>query len=65
MSNWLYSNSTNNKERFLLGETGDNPLVCIGVNPSTAEPDQLDNTIRLLKTKTLTVVMYDYSQNNT
>lgn len=49
MNNWLYSNSNDNKECFIFGEVGDNPLVCIGVNPSTAEPDDLDNTLRLVK----------------
>ncbi len=39
------------KERFILGEAGENPLVCIGVNPSTAEPDKLDNTHRQLKAR--------------
>lgn len=34
MTNWLYSNSSDDNERFILGESGDNPLVCIGVNPS-------------------------------
>ena len=25
---------------------GQNPLICIGINPSTAEPDNLDNTLK-------------------
>lgn len=42
---WIYENSIDNKERFVLGIEGDNPLVCIGVNPSTATPEKLDNTL--------------------
>lgn len=49
MINWLYSNSKDNKECFILGESGKKPLVCIGVNPSATEPDDLDNTLRLVK----------------
>lgn len=55
MTNWIYSNGTNNKERFILGEYGDNPLVCIGVNPSTAEPDKLDYTLRQVKERALSL----------
>ena len=32
--------------RYILGTRGENPLVCIGINPSTAEPDNLDNTLK-------------------
>lgn len=46
---WLYKNSADNKYRYVLGEKGDNPLVCIGVNPSTAEPEKLDPTLRNVK----------------
>ena len=55
MTDWLYSNSANNKEQFILGEPGDNPLVCIGVNPSTAEPEKLDNTLRQVKVRALSL----------
>ena len=50
---WLYSNSTTDKERFILGESGENPLVCIGVNPSTAKPENLDNTLIQVKARAL------------
>jgi hypothetical protein len=29
-----------------LGTRGKNPLICIGINPSTAAPDDLDNTLK-------------------
>ncbi|MGI6767129.1 MAG: DUF1643 domain-containing protein [Lentihominibacter sp.] len=43
---WLYKNSEDNCCRYVLGTMGKNPLICVGVNPSTAEPNKLDNTIR-------------------
>lgn len=43
--NWLYENTPDNSARFVLGTIGDNPLVCFGVNPSTAEPGNLDETV--------------------
>ncbi|MGB2128385.1 MAG: DUF1643 domain-containing protein [Flavicella sp.] len=48
-SNWLYKNSAKNTERYLLGERGTNMVACIGVNPSTAEPHQLDPTLKKVK----------------
>lgn len=51
MSEWIYKISSNNRARFILGEWGDNPLVCIGVNPSTASPAKLDNTMRVVKSR--------------
>ena len=29
-----------------MGTKGKNPLICIGINPSTARPDALDNTLK-------------------
>ncbi|HMW07137.1 MAG TPA: DUF1643 domain-containing protein [Leptospiraceae bacterium] len=48
-SNWIYSNTQGNKARFLLGEKGNKTLVCIGINPSIAEPEKLDNTLKVVK----------------
>jgi hypothetical protein len=42
----LYERNADNSARFVLGTVGDNPLVCFGVNPSTAEPDKLDRTLQ-------------------
>ena len=28
------------------GDPGENPLICIGINPSTAAPGDLDNTLK-------------------
>jgi hypothetical protein len=35
-------------ERYSLGIKGKKPLICIGINPSTASPNNYDNTIRRL-----------------
>lgn len=43
---WLYENNDDNSCRYVLGVVGQNPLICVGVNPSTAEPNRLDNTVR-------------------
>lgn len=42
--NWLYENNENNTVRYILGKRGKKPLICFGINPSTAEPCELDNT---------------------
>lgn len=46
VSKWLYVPNTYQEYRYLLGTRGARPLICIGVNPSTAEPDRLDNTLK-------------------
>ena len=43
---WLYVPDFYTEYRYILGTRGANPLICIGVNPSTAEPDHLDNTLK-------------------
>jgi hypothetical protein len=43
---WLYERNQDNTARYILGEAGSRPLVCIGVNPSTAEPERLDPTLK-------------------
>jgi hypothetical protein len=43
---WLYRNNATNKARFILGKKSENMVACIGVNPSTAKPNVLDNTLR-------------------
>ncbi|MGL1901018.1 MAG: DUF1643 domain-containing protein [Fibrobacterales bacterium] len=48
---WEYQTSENNRQRFTIGETGKNTLVCIGINPSTAAPGKLDNTMRAVKNR--------------
>ena len=43
---WLYAPNFYSEYRYILGTRGKNPLICIGINPSTAEPDRLDNTLK-------------------
>ena len=43
---WLYVPDFYTEYRYILGTRGANPLICIGVNPSTAAPDDLDNTLK-------------------
>ncbi len=43
---WLYIPDFYSEYRYILGTAGKNPLITIGINPSTAEPDNLDNTLK-------------------
>lgn len=43
---WLYAPSFYSEYRYILGTRGKNPLICVGINPSTARPDALDNTLK-------------------
>ena len=43
---WIYVPDFYSEYRYILGTRGANPLICIGINPSTAEPDNLDNTLK-------------------
>ena len=46
VSRWLYVPNAYGEYRYLLGTRGSRPLICVGINPSTAAPDRLDNTLR-------------------
>lgn len=43
---WLYAPNFYSEYRYILGTRGQRPLICIGINPSTARPDALDNTLK-------------------
>lgn len=46
---WIYKTNENNSARYVLGEITQpkgKTLLCFGINPSTASPECLDNTIR-------------------
>ena len=43
---WLYAPNFYSEYRYILGTWGENPLICIGINPSTAAPGALDNTLK-------------------
>lgn len=45
---WIYERDSGNNNRYALGqifEENGRTLICFGINPSTASPEQLDNTI--------------------
>ena len=43
---WVYEQSTDLKNRYLLGKKGRKTLICCGVNPSYASPEHLDPTMK-------------------
>ena len=45
-SRWLYVPNSYSEYRYILGTRGTKPLICVGINPSTAVPDNLDNTLK-------------------
>ena len=45
INTWLYAPNFYSEYRYILGTRGKNPLICIGINPSTAQPGDLDNTL--------------------
>lgn len=43
---WLFVPPVYTEYRYILGTRGRDPLICIGINPSTARPDRLDPTLQ-------------------
>ena len=43
---WLYVPNSYSEYRYILGTRGSRPLICIGINPSTAAPEALDPTLQ-------------------
>lgn len=43
---WIYAPNFYSEYRYILGTRGKKPLICIGINPSTAQPGALDNTLK-------------------
>ena len=46
IAKWIYAPNFYSEYRYILGTRGERPLICIGINPSTARPDALDNTLK-------------------
>ena len=46
IAKWIYAPNFYSEYRYILGTRGKNPLICIGINPSTAQPGDLDNTLK-------------------
>ena len=45
-THWIYVPNYYGEYRYILGTRGNHPLICIGVNPSTAAPGDLDPTLK-------------------
>lgn len=46
---WVYKKNYNNSARYVLGKIENRSgrtILCLGINPSTAEPNNLDNTLK-------------------
>ena len=43
---WLFVPNTYTEYRYILGTRGKKPLICVGINPSTARPGALDPTLK-------------------
>ncbi len=43
---WHYEPAAYCDHRYILGRPGQKPLVCVGINPSTAQPGALDPTLK-------------------
>lgn len=46
VNEWLFVPNRYDEYRYILGTRGENPLICYGINPSTAAPNALDNTLK-------------------
>lgn len=43
---WIYDKKEDNSARYTLSPKSNTYLFCFGINPSTASPEKLDNTVR-------------------
>lgn len=50
---WLYVPNSYREYRYILATRGTRPLICLGVNPSTAAPGELDPTLQSVERVTL------------
>ncbi len=46
VNRWLYVPNCYDEYRYILGTRGARPIICVGINPSTAAPDALDPTLK-------------------
>ena len=47
---WIFTHNEDDTVRYSLGKLGQNNLICIGINPSTATPEKLDLTVKRVST---------------
>ena len=46
VKDWLYVPNRYDEYRYILGTRGKRPVICVGINPSTAAPNALDPTLK-------------------
>jgi hypothetical protein len=46
---WVFSHNQGDSARYTLGQPGTNTLFCVGLNPSTAIPNNLDTTLKKVR----------------
>jgi hypothetical protein len=46
VADWLYVPNRYEEYRYILGTRGKHPVICVGINPSTAAPNDLDPTLK-------------------
>ncbi len=46
VEDWLYVPCRYDEYRYILGTRGQKPVICVGINPSTAAPNDLDPTLK-------------------
>ena len=46
MKQWIFQKDQEHTRRYSLGIHGENMLICCGINPNTAKPGELNNTVR-------------------
>ena len=54
----IYENDESNEYRFALGEFGQRNLICVGLNPSIADSEEYDPTMKRVK-KWAEILGYD------
>ena len=62
IAKWLYVPNFYSEYRYILGTRGKKPLICVGINPSTAAPDALDNTLKLVERIALRAALGELQQ---
>lgn len=46
MKKWIFQKDQAHTRRYSLGIDGEKMLICCGINPNTARPNKLNNTVR-------------------
>lgn len=46
MERWIFHKDEKHTQRYTLGIDGEKMLICCGINPNTASPNKLNNTVK-------------------